>query len=949
MSDHDQGAPAPSRDIEKVGISSKMQSSFLDYAMSVIVSRALPDVRDGLKPVHRRLMFAMDQAGFVYNRPYKKSARTVGEVLGKYHPHGDQSVYLAMVRLAQSFAMSLPLIDGQGNFGSIDGDSPAAMRYTESRLARVTTALLQDLNKDTVDFQPNFDESLKEPTVLPAQFPHLLVNGSTGIAVGMATTILPHNLGEVVDATVACLENPNLTSEELMEYLPGPDFPTGGVILGRFGAHKALTTGRGSVVVRGKTKMEEVQGREAIIITEIPYQVNKVILIEKIMHLYKEKKIENLAAIRDESDRHGIRIVIELKREAVPEVVLNQLFRYTPLQTSYGVQMLALNKGRPELMTMSDILKHFIVFRKEVIRRRTNFELNKVRDRGHILVGLSVAVANIDEIIAMIKASKDPIIAKEKLMDKEWNAQHVAPLIELIDDPKSLIDSTGMCRLTEEQAKGILELKLHRLTGLEMEKLTDEMTQIGSDIKGFLSVLRNDSEVINIIKEDLLQVKENFAVPRRTEISDNEFTGDLEDLIAKEDMVVTVTHRGYIKRVPLSTYRAQKRGGKGRNAMNTKDEDFITNVFVANTHTPLLFFSDNGMAYKLKVYKLPMGSPTSPGKALINLLPLEKEEKITTVMPLPENEESWEDLFIMFATSRGTVRRNRLSDFISVRANGKIAMKLGEDDKLVGVATCDEDQDVLLTLKKGNCIRFPVDAIRIFTGRNSVGVRGVKMKEKGDEVISLSLLHHMDVDSETREKFLKQSRAMRQEDGVEDAANLTLLSSDEFESFRAKEDFVISITDKGLGKRSSSYEYRTTNRGGTGITNMKLGEKSNEIIASFPITEDQQLILVTDQGQLIRIPIMNVRIAGRSTSGVKLFTVGDDEKVVSVAKVDMDDSEEEGDDVSSDNDSTETVEVIEKEVKTSFVEESIEEPDVEEDISVENEKPKSEPGDGGLL
>ncbi len=914
--------------VEKIGISSQMKSSFLDYAMSVIVSRALPDIRDGLKPVHRRLLFAMDQAGFVHNKAYKKSARTVGEVLGKYHPHGDLSVYMAMVRLAQPFSMSLRLIDGQGNFGSIDGDSPAAMRYTESRLAKVSTAILQDLNKDTVDFKPNFDESLKEPQVLPAQFPLLLVNGAQGIAVGMATTILPHNLGEVINATLAYLENSNLTSEELMEFLPAPDFPTGGVILGRFGSHKALTTGRGSVIVRGKTKMEEVHGKQAIIITEIPYQVNKVTLIEKITHLYKEKKIENLSAIRDESDRHGIRVVVELKREAVPEIVLNQLFRYTPLQTSYGVQMLALNKGRPELMTLSDMLGHFIVFRKEVIRRRTNYELNKVRDRGHILVGLSVAVANIDEIIAMIRESKDPIIAKEKLMNREWNASHVAPLIELIDDPKSLIDSSGLCRLTEEQARGILELKLHRLTGLEMEKLTDEMTKIGGDIKGFLSILANEHEVVKIIKEDLIKVKDNFAVPRRTEITEQEFTGDLEDLIAKEEMVVTVTHRGYIKRVPLSTYRSQRRGGKGRNAMNTKDEDFITNVFVANTHTPLLFFSDSGMAYKLKVYKLPMGSPTSTGKALINLLPLAQDEKITTVMPMPEDEDTWENLFVMFATSKGTVRRNRLSDFISVRANGKIAMKLVDDgDKLVDVKTCNEDQDVFLTLKKGKCTRFPVTAIRVFASRNSMGVRGVRLKGKDDEVISMSLLHHLKEDTETRDKFIKQSRAMRKEDGEEDVVNLTLLSSDEFEKLRAKEDFIISITDSGLGKRSSSFEYRTALRGGAGLTNMKLGEKSKEIIASFPITEDQQLILVTNKGQLIRIPIVNVRITGRSSSGVKLFTVGKGEKVVSVARIDADDEEDE--DTSEEENNTLSETSIEP-TQPSEIQEETAEPKIEE-------------------
>ena len=913
----DQDTPIiESQNIEKIGISNKMQSSFLDYAMSVIVSRALPDVRDGLKPVHRRILYAMKDAGFDYNRAYKKSARTVGEVLGKYHPHGDQSVYHAMVRMAQPFSMSLPLIDGQGNFGSIDGDPPAAMRYTESRLAKTTTALLQDLEKDTVDWNPNFDESLKEPDVLPAQYPNLLVNGSVGIAVGMATHILPHNLGEVIDATIAYLENPEVTIEELLELIPGPDFPTGGIILGHAGSRQSLETGRGSVMLRGKTHMEEIHGRNAIIITEIPYAVNKTTLVEKIVFLHKEKKIE-LAAIRDESDRHGIRVVVELKRDSVPEVVLSHLHKYTPLQTSFGVQMLALNGGRPELHSLKDVLHHFLRFRKSVLRRRTEYELNKVRDRGHILVGLSVAVANIDEIIAMIRSAKDPVEAKAALMAKDWNAVHVAPLIKLIDDPKSLISDDGLCQLTEEQAKGILDLRLQKLTGLEMDKLKDEMTDIGNKISGFLGILCNEAEVIKIIKDDLTTVREKFAVPRRTEMSDMEFSSDIEDLIAKEDMVVTVTHRGYIKRVPLSTYRAQRRGGKGRNAMNTKDEDFITNVFVANTHTPLLFFSDNGMAYKLKVYKLPVGSPISVGKALINLLPLDQGEKITTVMPLPEDADTWEHLFIMFATSRGTVRRNKLSDFISVRANGKIAMKLNEGDKLVGVKTCEENQDILLTLKKGNCVRFRMTDIRVFAGRNSVGVRGVRLKEKDDEVISMSLLNHVELDTETREKYIKQWRATRHEDGLEDAANLSLLPSDQFEELREKEEFIVSMTDTGLGKRSSAYEYRTTKRGGSGITNMKFGDKSNEIVASFPITEDQQLILVTNQGQLIRIPIVNVRVAGRSTMGVKMFDVGKKEKVVSVARVDVEEDEdditEEGAEVSTNeiNTPAETVETTE--------------------------------------
>jgi len=884
--------------IESVAITKEMQDAYLEYAMSVIVSRALPDVRDGLKPVHRRILYAMKESGIVYNKAYKKSARTVGDVLGKYHPHGDAAVYHAMVRLAQDFSMRVPLVDGQGNFGSIDGDSPAAMRYTEARLAKVSTTLLEDLEKDTVEWGLNFDESLKEPEVLPVKFPQLLVNGTGGIAVGMATNIPSHNLCEVCDATVALMENPNITDDELIEIIPGPDFPTGGEILGRRGAHSAYTTGKGSVIMRGKTHFEEIGGHNAIVITEIPYQVNKTVLIEKIAELVKDKKIEGISTFRDESDREGIRMVIELKRDVVQEVVLAQLFKYTPLQSSFGVNMLAINGGRPEQMNLREILTAFINFRKEVIHRRTAFDLRKSRHRAHNVVGLSIAVANIDEVIKLIRAAKDPVIAKDQLMERSWDASSVEALIKLVDDPKSQIID-GKYKLSDQQAKAILDLQLHRLTGLEQDKLSDEIKEIGERIKEYLEILGSNEKIMEIVKGDLNEVKENFGTPRKTVISENEFEHDIEDLIAREEMVVTVTNTGYIKRVPLSTYRAQRRGGKGRNAMNTKEDDFVTTVFAANTHTPLIFFSDRGMAYKMKTYKLPMGSPTSLGKAMINVLPLEQGETITAMMPLPEDEATWNDLFIMFATSRGTVRRNRLSDFTNVRANGKIAMKLEEGDKLVNVHVCDEEQDILLTLRDGKCIRFPVTAIRIFAGRNSVGVRGVKLSD-GDEVISMSVINHVGAETEAKAAYLKKSKALRrvegEDAGEEEVIETTVeLTDEQFKEMEGKEQFILSVTDTGFGKRTSSYEYRVTNRGGSGIANIKLGDKSNTVVGSFPIDDMQQLLLVTDQGKLIRIPITNIRVAGRTTMGVTLFKVDKDEKVVSVAVVDKEDEDAEQD------------------------------------------------------
>lgn len=917
-----------SNDIKIVPIVKEMQTSFLDYAMSVIVSRALPDIRDGLKPVHRRILYAMKDLGCNFGTPFKKSARIVGDVIGKYHPHGDTAVYESMVRMGQDWSLAVPLVNGQGNYGSIDGDSPAAMRYTEARLAKVASSLLDDLDKDTIDWRTNYDESLKEPEVLPAKFPNLLVNGTAGIAVGMATNIPPHNLGEVLDGCLAFIENPELSSEELMEYIPGPDFPTGGIILGKSGSRKALTTGRGSIIMRSKTHFEEIRSKQAIIITEIPYQVNKKVLIEKTIELVKDKKIEGISDIRDESDRHGIRVVMELKRDVVPEIVLNMLFKYTQLQTSFGANMLAIHKGKPESLDLQKIIKAFIEFREEVIRRRTIFELNKARTRAHNLAGLITAVANLDEVIKIIRSSRDTESAKVSLMSKNWPAHEIEAFIKLIDDPENeVLDSHYM--LSEQQAKAILDLRLNKLTGLEREKLQNEIAEISEFINAQLFILSNREKMFDIMKEEIAEVREKFAIPRRSEMTENEFEADIEDLIAKEDVVVSMTNTGYIKRVPLDTYRAQRRGGKGRKGMETKDEDFVTNVFVANTHTPLLMFSNKGIAYKLKVYKLPVGGPATKGKALINLLPLEQGEYITTVMPMPEDENKWEELSIMFATSRGTVRRNRLSDFISVRANGKIAMKLeGETDELVGVATCEEDKDVLLSLEGGKCIRFPVPEVRVFNSRNSMGVRGIKLND-GDKIISMAIINHTDADPETRAAYLKKSKALRGLEGSEELdgedtieTNIEI-SENTYQQLEEQEQFLLSITDTGFGKRTSSFEYRTTHRGGSGIANMKLGAKSNHIVASFPIEEDQQIILITDAGKIIRMPIKNVRIAGRQTMGVTLFKVADNEKVISATLVDAEDDEEIVDD--SENTNIETPSENSDSTENNEVEASIEE------------------------
>lgn len=870
-------------------IEDEMRKSYLDYAMSVIVSRALPDVRDGLKPVHRRILFSMHENGYDHNKPFRKSARIVGDVMGKYHPHGDSSIYEAMVRMAQTFSMRVPLIGSQGNFGSMDGDKAAAMRYTEARLAQTAHCLLEDIDKDTVDFRPNYDETCQEPEVLPARFPNLLVNGSGGIAVGMATNIPPHNPGEVISACIAMIDNPEITIEELMDYVPGPDFPTGALILGRGGARSAYQTGRGSVIMRGRTSIEEIKkDRMAIIVTEVPYQVNKAEMIIRIAQLVKDKVIEGISDLRDESDRQGVRVVIELKKDAHPDVVLNQLYKYTSLQTSFSMNMLALNNGRPELMNLKQILEAFIAFREEVVRRRTVYELNKARDRAHVLVGLAIAVANLDAVIEMIKSAPDPQIAKQRLMDTKWDALDVETLIQLIDEPdRKVVD--GHYMLSEAQAKAILDLKLNRLTGLERDKIHAEVGELASLIKGYLSTLASREKIYAIIKEELEIVKAQVSSERLTSIENAEFEQDMEDLIPRETMVVTVSNNGYIKRVPLSTYRAQNRGGKGRSGMSTRDEDQVSQLFVACTHSPLLFFSSRGIVYKIKTYRLPEGSPQSLGKALINLLPLQQGETISTILTLPEKQEECGDQTVMFATASGGVRRNRLTDFYNVQSNGKIAMKLDEGDKLIGVQICNDTDDVLLAAAGGKCVRFPVSDVRIFESRASTGVRGMKLPE-GESVISMSIVKHAKADIEKRDAYLKEAAARRRalgevEDGdtseIETPTNATL-SAEEFEKMAQDEEFILTITDKGFGKRTSAYEYRITARGTSGVTNIKMDERRKaDVVATMPVPDDAHLMMVTDGGKLIRMRISDIKIAGRSTMGVILFRLDKDEKVVS--------------------------------------------------------------------
>jgi len=894
------GGPSPS-DIRPVSITEEVKRSYLDYAMSVIVARALPDVRDGLKPVHRRILYAMHEAGLTPDKKYVKSARIVGDVVGKYHPHGDQAIYDALVRMAQDFSMRLVLIDGQGNFGSVDDDPPAAMRYTESRLAPPALTLLEDIDKDTVDFQPNYDGNEREPVVLPARYPNLLVNGAGGIAVGMATNIPPHNLGEVVDACLALIRDPALTLDDLMAIVPGPDFPTGGIILGKVGIRGAYQIGRGSIVMRGKVAIEELRkDREAIIITEIPYQVNKAAMVEKINELAREKKIDGVAEVRDESDREGYRVVVELKRDAMADIVLNQLYRFTPLQSTFGANMVALDSGRPQVMTLKDMLQAFIAFREEVVSRRAKYLLGKARDRAHILVGLAIAVANIDEVIRIIRSAPDPTAARDALMGRDWPAATARALFDLIDDPRHRLSPDGTARFSLEQAKAILDLRLQRLTALGRDEINAEMDKLAEEIADYLDILRSRARIQAIITEELEEVKRKFATPRRTQIVEQEGEMEDEDLIHREDMVVTVSHLGYVKRVPLSTYRSQKRGGKGRAGMQTREEDFVARLFVASTHTPVLFFSSHGRVYKEKVWRLPLAAPQSRGKALINILPLEEGERITTIMPLPEDEASWGQLDVMFATTRGTVRRNKLSDFVDVRPSGIIAMKLDAGDAIVDVQICTERDDVLLTGAAGQCIRFPVTDVRVFQGRTSVGVRGITLAQ-GDTVISLSILRHVEATADERAAYLRRANAVRR--GIngegeepaadaEEASGAIELGEQRYVEMSAAEQFVLTLSERGYGKRTSSYEYRTTGRGGKGIVAMAVTGRNGPIVASFPIEEADQIMLVTNRGQLIRCPVDGIRIAGRGTQGVIVFDTAEGERVVSVERLSEENGEE---------------------------------------------------------
>jgi DNA gyrase subunit A len=887
--------------IAPISIEDELKRSYLDYAMSVIVSRALPDVRDGLKPVHRRILFSMSENNHTPDRAYVKSARIVGDVMGKYHPHGDLAIYDTLVRMAQPFSMSLLLIDGQGNFGSVDNDPPAAMRYTESRLTRASMAILADLDKDTVDFKDNYDGSEHEPLVLPSRIPNLLVNGAGGIAVGMATNIPPHNLGEVVDACLAYVDDPEIALDALLDIVPGPDFPTGGQIIGRTGARQALMTGRGSVIMRGEATAEEIRkDREAIIITSIPYQLNKSALVERIAELVREKRVEGISDLRDESDRQGMRIVIEMKRDAAADVILNQLYRFTPLQTSFGVNMLALNRGRPEQMGLREMISAFVAFREEVVVRRVKFELSKARDRGHVLVGLAVAVANIDEFIVIIRSSKDPTEARERIISRDWPAGDMLPLVELIADPRTVIVDENKIRLTDEQARAILGLTLSRLTGLGREEIFAEAGELAGAIKGHLEILSSRDRVMGIVREELVAVKDAFAVPRRTEIVDGDADVEDEDLIAREDMVITVTHGGYVKRTPLSIYRTQHRGGKGRSGMATKDEDAVTRVFSANTHTPMLFFSSGGKAYQLKVWRLPVGTPTSRGKAFVNLLPIEPGETITSILPLPEDEATWDRVDVMFATRSGGVRRNKLSDFIGIKRNGKIAMKLDEGDQIIGVGVCSAgENDILLTTALGRCIRFATDDVRVFAGRDSTGVRGIRLAE-GDSVISMAILRAVAATPDERAAYVKHANAMRraigetdeveeaaphEEDDSESADAQASLTPERIAELGAAEEVILTVSTEGYGKRTSAYEFRRTGRGGQGLLAQDLTKKGGRLAASFPVEESDEILLVTDQGQLIRTPVSQVRMVGRNTSGVIIFRTSDEEHVVGVERL----------------------------------------------------------------
>ncbi|MGO4914903.1 DNA gyrase subunit A [Pseudogemmobacter sp. W21_MBD1_M6] len=887
--EEEKGPQRMAHDGPSISITDEMKSSYLDYAMSVIVSRAIPDLRDGLKPVHRRILYAMHETGNTHDKSYRKSARPVGDVMGKYHPHGDSAIYDALVRMAQSFSMSLPLLDGQGNFGSMDGDNAAAMRYTEVRMDKPAAFLLADIEKDTVNFQDNYDGKDREPSVLPARFPNMLVNGAGGIAVGMATNIPPHNLGEVIDATLALIEQPDLTSEDLIAYVPAPDFPTGGIILGRSGARKAYLEGRGSVVIRAKTRIEEIRkDRWAIIMEEIPYQVNKATMIEKIAELARDKKIEGIAHVQDESDRVGVRVVVELKRDATAEVVLNQLFRFTPMQTSFGCNMLALNGGRPEQLTLRKFLTAFLDFREEVVARRTAFDLRKARERSHILCGLAVAVSNVDEVVKTIRSSADAAEARTRLMTRRWPAGDIIEYIKLIDDPTHPVNEDGTYNLSETQARAILDLRLQRLTAMGVKEITDELQTLAAAIRDYLEILGSRVRIMEIISNELKEVRAQFAVPRRTEIVD--WSGDMddEDLIEKEDMVVTVTSGGYIKRTPLIDFRAQRRGGKGLSSMATKEDDVVTTLFVANTHTQLLFFTTDGMVYKLKTWRLPQGSRTTRGKAIVNILPIPPGVSIAAIMPVDAPEDDWDNLQIMFATSAGDVRRNQLSDFTNVMRNGKIAMDLPEGVLLVNARICDENDDIMLVTNSGRAIRFPSTAVRVFKGRKSTGVRGIRLLGE-DTVVSMSVIRHFDATSEERAAYLKMRRAMAgladdAEGGDDDEAveNATI-STERYAEMSAFEELILTITAKGAGKLSSSHDYPVRGRGGMGVAAMDKAMRGGDLVACFPVEMEDQIMLATSTGQSIRCPVAGISFRSRGAGGVKVFDTAKKEEVVSVA------------------------------------------------------------------
>jgi DNA gyrase subunit A len=876
-------------DISPINIVDEMKSSYLDYAMSVIVARALPDVRDGLKPVHRRILWASQEGGFVAGKAYRKSAKIVGDVMGNYHPHGDSAIYMALARMTQDWSMRVPLIDGQGNFGSMDPDLPASMRYTEARLAKVANALLEDHDKDTVDFQPNYDGSREEPTVLPARFPNLLINGAGGIAVGMATNIPPHNLGEVVNGCLAYMENGAISSEELMDYIPGPDFPTGALILGQAGARAAYTVGKGSIVMRSRYEIEEGRGdRASIVLTEVPFQTGKNALVEAIADAAKDKRIEGISDIRDESNRFGVRVVIDLKRDASPEVVLNQLWRHTPAQSNFPANMLAIRGGRPEVLTLRDMISAFVTFREEVITRRSKFELKKARERAHVLLGLVIAVTNLDEVVRMIRASASPAAAREALMARDWPIAEIASYIALVEAIETEI-SGDVYRLSEIQARAILELRLNRLTALGRDEIGAELQALAESIKYLLDILGDRVKLYGVMRDELVAVRDEFATPRRSEIAPAGDSIDDEDLIEREDMVVTVTLDGYIKRTTLDTFRAQRRGGKGRAGMSTKDEDVVTELFVTSTHTPVLFFSTLGKVYRMKVWRLPEGGPNTRGRPMINLLPLTPGETISTVLPLPEDEAEWGKLHVMFATAKGSVRRNSMDLFANIPSNGKIAMKFEDedaDDRLIGVALLTEEDDVLLATRNGKAIRFEGTDVRAFQSRNSTGVRGMTLKD-GDEVISLSILHRSGATQEERESYLRAAP-------WKDNENASVLPIERMTELQAREQFILTVCANGYGKRSSAYEYRRTNRGGQGITNIDNIDRNGLVVASFPAKDGEQLMLVTDQAKMIRMEIGGMRVIGRNTAGVKLFDVADNEHVVSAALIEESDEEDAG-------------------------------------------------------